>query len=187
MDISTLVPLPVRISPELCKLTPDGARVGAGVAVCADLGVLVISSCNKLQVFALPDDIVARCYVQSELVPVRTLGGDAPMDFQFSRDSGFMAFTDGCGEATTKHTNAPLSLMLMLSPGPDPTKTTKKSSVAVAVVCRGWRSRVAVHDADTKTTTEVSCVVADLWSPLQSVTVAVRRSRGEFGCLYQLW
>jgi len=93
MDISTLVPLPVRISPELCKLTPDGARVGAGVAVCADLGLLVISSCNKLQVFALPEDMVATTPRELELV--RTLGGVSPMEFQFSESSGNMAFTDG--------------------------------------------------------------------------------------------
>ena len=32
---------------------------------------------------------------------MRTLGGDAPMDFQFGFTSGYIAFTDGCDEATT--------------------------------------------------------------------------------------
>lgn len=96
MDLSTLVPLPVRISFEFCSLKSEG---GVGVAVCQD--VLVISCCDKLQVFALPDDI-ARGGVRgspSDLVHVRTLGGAAPMEFQFADScrpfiSGFMAFTD---------------------------------------------------------------------------------------------
>jgi hypothetical protein len=100
MDITTLVPLPVRMSPELCKLDADGGRYGAGLAVCQDLGLLVISSGDKLQVFVLPEDMVAAGVMGTrELVHVRTLGGDAPMEFQFGYTSGYMAFTDGCGEA----------------------------------------------------------------------------------------
>jgi hypothetical protein len=94
MDISTLVPLPVRISSDFCKLD-----AGVGVAVCQDL--LVVSSANKLQVFALPDDIIARGDLGTprDLVHVRTMGGDAPMEFHFGYCSGCMAFTDG-GETT---------------------------------------------------------------------------------------
>jgi hypothetical protein len=97
----TLAPLPVRISPELCKRDAYGGRRGAGVAVCADLGLLVISSSSELQVFALPSDI-ARCHVQSDLAHVRTLGGFVPMKFQFYYGSGYMACTDGCGEAISR-------------------------------------------------------------------------------------
>jgi hypothetical protein len=97
MDISTLVPLPVRISPELCNRDTDGGRYGTGVAVCQDM--LVICSANKLQVFALPSDIARgggglRTPVR-ELAHVRTLGGVAPMEFQFCYGSGRMAFTGG--------------------------------------------------------------------------------------------
>jgi len=98
MDILALVALPIRMSPEFCKLDAGG---GTGLAVWQDLGLLVISCCNTLQVFVLPEDIVARCHVQSELVHVRTLGGVAPMEFQFNYSSGFMAFADGCGNATS--------------------------------------------------------------------------------------
>jgi len=67
MELSTLVPLSVHVSPELCKLD----RGGAGVAVCQD--VLVISSVNKLQVFALPEDIVrGDLGTPRELTHVRT-------------------------------------------------------------------------------------------------------------------
>ena len=91
----------VRISPELCKRNADGGRYGAGVAVCQNM--LVISSCDRLQVFALPDDIVAIGVMGTprDLTHVRTLGGVAPMEFQFSFFSGYLAFTDGCDEATT--------------------------------------------------------------------------------------
>ncbi len=51
MDISTLAPLPVRMSPYAYDAK------GAGLAVCQELAVLVISFCNRLQVFALPEDI----------------------------------------------------------------------------------------------------------------------------------
>jgi hypothetical protein len=66
------------------------------------MGLLVISARNRLQVFVLPEDIVARCHLgtRRDLVPVRTLGGVAPMEFGFYNDSGCMAFADGC-EATT--------------------------------------------------------------------------------------
>jgi len=131
MDISTLVPLPVRISPELCK------PYGVGVAARADLGLLVISSFDKLQVFALPDDIVARCHVQSELAHVRTLGGVAPMEFQFSFFSGFMAFTDGCDEAEAE-AEATTALLLVTDGG-----------------CRG-----AVHVIDVVRGTHVGFVAA---------------------------
>ena len=89
MDLSTFVPLPVHIAPELCTL-------GGGVAVSHD--TLVICGSNVLQVFAVPDD-VARS-TPRVLVHLRTLGGTAPMEFQFdgSHDdpyfSGYMAFTD---------------------------------------------------------------------------------------------
>ena len=105
MDISTLVPLPVCISPGLCERNADvRSHCGKGVAVCADLGLLVISSSSKLHVFALPEDIIARSDLGTpwELAHVRTLGGVAPMEFGFCNGSGHMAFTDGCcGEATT--------------------------------------------------------------------------------------
>jgi hypothetical protein len=107
------VHLPVRISPEFCQRNADGGRHGAGLAACQDLGLLVISSCDKLQVFALPDDIVARCHVQSELAHVRTLGGVAPMDFQFGYSSGCMAFTHGCDEAEAEAT----STLLLVTDG----------------------------------------------------------------------
>jgi hypothetical protein len=70
--------------------------------VCKDL--LVISSWKQLQVFALPKDI-ARGDLGTpwELVHLRTLGDVAPMDFEFSNASGYMAFTDGCGEAMPSH------------------------------------------------------------------------------------
>jgi len=87
MDISTLVPLPV----QLCKLDADGGRYGVGLAVCQDLGLLVISCSNKLHVFALPEDMVATTPRELELV--RTLGGVAPLEFQFEYTSGYMAFT----------------------------------------------------------------------------------------------
>ena len=87
------MPLPVRISLEFCKCDAYGGRRGDGVAVCVDLGLLVISFANKLQVFALPDDI-ARA-TPRELAHVCTLGGVAPMEFQFGFCSGHMAFTDG--------------------------------------------------------------------------------------------
>jgi len=58
--------------------------------------MLVVSCCRKLQVFALPEDIASG--TPWELVHVRTLGGVAPMEFQFSvSDTGCVAFTDGCG------------------------------------------------------------------------------------------
>jgi len=66
--------------------------------------MLVISCCNKLQVFALPEDM-ARGGLRGperELVHVRTLGGVAPIKFQFFHGSGYMAFTDGIG--TTSET-----------------------------------------------------------------------------------
>jgi hypothetical protein len=96
MDILALVPLPIRMSPEFCKLDAGG---GTGVAVCQDLGLLVISCCNKLQVFALPEDIASG--TPRDLAHVRTLGGVAPMEFQFNYSSGFMAFADGCRDATS--------------------------------------------------------------------------------------
>ncbi len=129
MDILTLVPLPVCISPELCKLSANGARYGSGLAVCQDLGLLVISSCDRLQVFALPDDIVARCHVQSELALVRTLGGDAPMEFQFWNSSGYMAFTDGCGGVSTANRR----LLLVTEHG----KSDGSGAVHVIDVVRG--------------------------------------------------
>ncbi len=58
-------------------------------------------SSSTLQVIALPSDI-ARCHVQSDLAHVRTLGGFVPMEFQFYYGSGYMAFTDGCGEAFSR-------------------------------------------------------------------------------------
>ena len=103
MDVSTLVPLPVRISPDFCCICgAEGSSIG--VAVYQDL--LVISCCNKLQVFALPDDIARG--TPRELVPVRTLGGVAPMEFEFRATAptgpfhpvNHMAFTDGGGGAT---------------------------------------------------------------------------------------
>ena len=117
MDISTLVPLP-----GMCKRSADGE---SRVAVCEDLGLLVISSCKQLQVFALPKDIVAHCHVQSELLHVRTLGGVAPMDFQFCVGSGYMAFTDGGGVSTANR-----RLLLV-------TDTTGKDAVHVIDVVRG--------------------------------------------------
>jgi len=110
MDILALVPLPVRMSWDFFK--SQGRRGGRGVAVCQDM--LVISYANNLEVFALPEDIVARCHVQH----VRTLGGAAPMEFQFWHDSGFIAFTNGCGETT---------LLLV-------TDTSKSGSGAIHVV-----------------------------------------------------
>jgi len=100
-----LVPLPVRIPAGLCARddAEHGLYGGVGVAVCEDL--LVISSCKKLQVFALPDDIVAigDLGTPRELVHLRTLGGAAPMDFQFHNStSGYMAFTDGVGTANRR-------------------------------------------------------------------------------------
>jgi len=99
MDLSTLVPLPICISLDFCKRDAYGNLNGFGVAVCRDL--LVISSSNELQVFALPDDI-ARGHLGTPraLAHVRTLGGVGPMEFVFSYGSGNMAFTDGCGETT---------------------------------------------------------------------------------------
>jgi len=92
MDLLTLVPLPVYISPYFCRRDAKGILAGRGVAVCPDLGLLVISACSKLQVFALPEDIASG--TPWELVHVRTLGGEAPMEFQFSHVSGYMTFTD---------------------------------------------------------------------------------------------
>jgi len=91
MVVLALVPLPVHISPELCKCTD----AGKGVAVWQ--GVLVISSCKELQVFALPRDIARGgvCGPKRELVHVRTLGGAAPMEEFGFYDSGIMAFTEG--------------------------------------------------------------------------------------------
>jgi hypothetical protein len=104
MDLLTFVPLPVRPPPGVCNRDALGRLSGRGVAVCPDLGLLVISSYNKLQVFVLPEDI-ARGEVGSprELAPTRTLGGVAPMEFHFDSrpDSGLMAFTDGCGVSLT--------------------------------------------------------------------------------------
>jgi len=72
---------------------------GTGLAVCQDLGLLVISACDKLHVFALPNDIArGDLGIPRELELVRTLGGVAPMEFQFD-SSGNMAFTD-CGVST---------------------------------------------------------------------------------------
>jgi len=95
MDISTLVPLPVRISLDFCKRDAGGEGTGAGIAVCEDL--LVISCCRELHVFALPEDIArGDLGTPRELVHVRTLGGAAPMEFAFYYPhSGYMAFTDG--------------------------------------------------------------------------------------------
>jgi hypothetical protein len=76
MDVLALVPLPVRVSPGLCRLDAEGRVAGRGIAVCRGLGLLVISSCDKLHVFVLPDDIARggqRGPVR-ELVHVRTLG-----------------------------------------------------------------------------------------------------------------
>ena len=100
MDLLTLTPLPVRISPDFCKRDDVmGSPDGVGVAVCQDLGLLVISCSRELQVFALPADIIAR----GNLAHVRTLGGVAPMEFDFcdSAVTGFMAFTDGGGATAT--------------------------------------------------------------------------------------
>jgi len=98
MDILALVPLPVRISSVGCK-GDDGLEHGAGVAVCKNL--LVVAASKKLQVFVLPNDI-ARGGVSTprELMPVRSLGGVAPMALQFCSASGYMAFTAGGAEST---------------------------------------------------------------------------------------
>jgi hypothetical protein len=96
MDILTLVPLSVHVSRLQSSREAEGLLAGRGVAVHQDLGLLVLSCSNKLQVFVLPEHI-ARGDVGSsrELTHVRTLGGGvAPMDFHFY-DSGYMAFTDG--------------------------------------------------------------------------------------------
>ena len=106
MDISTLVPLPVHISPKLYQPYTDGGRNGAGVAVCRDLNLLVISRLRELQVFALPEDI-ARGGVRGDLgaprvlVPVYSIFSvwGFPMEFQFWHGSGNMAFMVGCGDA----------------------------------------------------------------------------------------
>jgi hypothetical protein len=99
MDVSTLVHLPIYISSRFFKRAGGLRNHGTGLAVCTDLGLLVISSSGKLQVFALPEDIARDYGVPRELVHVRTLGGVAPMEFGFYNNSGYMAFTDGCGEA----------------------------------------------------------------------------------------
>jgi len=39
--------------------------------------------------------------VHGDLALVRTLGGVAPMEFEFYNGSGYMAFTDGCGGVST--------------------------------------------------------------------------------------
>jgi len=98
MDLLTLTPLPVRISPDFCKRDVMGSPDGVGVAVCQDLGLLVISCSRELQVFALPADIAL-----GNLAHVRTLGGVAPMEFDFCDPAvtGFMAFTDGGGALVT--------------------------------------------------------------------------------------
>ncbi len=132
MDISALVHLPVRISPEFCQRNADGVRYGMGLAACADLGLLVISSGDRLQVFSLPDDIVARCHVQSELAHVGTLGGVAPIEFQFCYSSGYMAFTDGCGGVSTANT-ANRRLLLVTDYG----KSNGSGAVHVIDVVRG--------------------------------------------------
>ena len=183
MDITTLVHLPVRVSPELCKRDTHHGGYGAGLAVCQGLGLLVISSCDRLQVFALSDDIVARCHVQSELAHVRTLGGVAPMEFQFWQDSGYIAFTDGCGETIGETT-----LLLVTDHG----KSDGSGAVHVVDVVRGthvgyvaapgtirWPRGVATR----KSLAAISCWESTLlvrvfegsggtWTSVRTITVA---------------
>ena len=100
MDLSTLIPLSVHIPPLTDPRSQDYdakmGSAGAGVAACQDM--LVISSFNKLQVFALPEDIARGA--PRVLVHMHTLGGVAPMEFEFGcfyydGQTGHMAFTDG--------------------------------------------------------------------------------------------
>jgi len=179
MDISTLVPLPVRLSPEFCKRDADGQRSGEGVAVCQDM--LVISSCNRLQVFVLPEDIVrGDLGSPRELTHVRTLGGVAPMEFQFYYPcSGFMAFADGCDEATT-------TLLLVASGGKDGRGTVHVIDVAhgthVGYVAAPGTIMNPRAVATRKSLAAVSCAKAGTHEPL----VLVFRSSGS-SCGVHTW
>jgi hypothetical protein len=97
VDLDALVPLPA---------LKTRCGEGYGMAACPALGLLVTSNVNdnKLNVFALPRSSGAGAGAGAGLVLLFTLGGAAPMHFEFDANftgsvSGWMAFT---GPATSR-------------------------------------------------------------------------------------